>query len=232
MRTSSPRAAPRSRVLRVLDVTTGRGRRRADRPGALLPGGMAARRRGLLLRPSARLPTSSPTARSSSTAGSGCTASAPTPTPTRSSSATALDPTNYYGVTRQPRRSLARVSAPSRHRAAQRPLGGRPHHKPGREARPRLCPRRRRRPDRRCTSAATAASTSTPTATRPAVASWSPPRASGRSRTGGTLVPEDHDGGARRVGGARRRGPRRARAAGGSQQPRGRPPHPPRARQR
>ena len=76
-----------------------RGRRRADRPRryspvAWLPGGEE-----LLLRAPARPRRWCPPARSSSTAGCGCTGSAPTPTTTSLVFGAGRDTTNYYGVT-------------------------------------------------------------------------------------------------------------------------------------
>ena len=146
-------------MLRVMDVATGElvdgpiDRCRYS-PVAWLPGGEAF----YYVR---RLPADAGArrARSSTTAGSGCTGSAPTPSRRRRwSSATGLDKTNYYGVVGQPRRPLAaRSSRLAGHRAAQRPVAGRPVRPPPLDA-PDLRRRAggRRRPDRRCTSAATA----------------------------------------------------------------------------
>ena len=94
-------------VLRVMDVATGEivdgpiDRARYS-PVAWLPGGA-----GLLLRTPARARAACPTARSSSTAGSGCTGSAPTRPRTCWSSARAATRPNYYGVSVSPRRALA-----------------------------------------------------------------------------------------------------------------------------
>ena len=101
-------------VLRVMDVATGEHRRRPDRPRALLPRRVAAGRRGVLLRAPARPPSRCPTARSSSTAGSGCTASAPTPTTTSLVFGDGLRRHQLLRRRGQPRRPLAVRSPPPR----------------------------------------------------------------------------------------------------------------------
>ena len=71
-------------VLHVIDVATGELRRGADRPHALLPRRLAARRRGVLLRTPARARAGARRTRSSTTGGSGCTGVGTDPEPTTS----------------------------------------------------------------------------------------------------------------------------------------------------
>ena len=71
--------------LYVLDVATGEVDRRADRPLPLLPRGLAARRRGAVLRPPAAAGPRARPGRNSSTAGSGGTGSGSDPAATTSS---------------------------------------------------------------------------------------------------------------------------------------------------
>ncbi len=113
-------------VLHVMDVATGDARRGPDRPRALLPRRLAARRRGLLLRPPAARPTWCRTARSSSTAGSGCTGSAPTRTTDAEVFGDGLDMTNYYGVTVSLDGRWLVIGASAGTAPAQRPLARRP----------------------------------------------------------------------------------------------------------
>ena len=86
-------------VLHVIDVATGELGRGPDRPGPLLAGRVAARRRGVLLRTPGARRSWCPRTRRSTTGGSGCTGSAPTPRPTSRCCGAGLDMTNYYGVT-------------------------------------------------------------------------------------------------------------------------------------
>ena len=86
-------------VLRVMDVATGERRRRPDRPGALLPGRLAARRRGVLLRPPARPGPGARRRGAVPPPGLAAPARQPDRTRTCWCSATGMDKTNYYGVT-------------------------------------------------------------------------------------------------------------------------------------
>ena len=188
--TRSPRAAPRSPSLRVIDVATGARRRRPDRPRAVLPRRLAARRRRRSTTCGGSTPPTCPRTRSSTTAGSGCTGSAPTRRRrpgVRRRAATAPTTT----ACRSAATAAGCRSRPRGHRAAQRPVGRRPVGR--RRSRRRPSPRSRSastpRPAAR--SAATAGSTSSPTSTpRAAGSRWPPPTALA-SGAWADLVPED-----------------------------------------
>ncbi len=158
-------------VLRVMDVATGEPvdgpiDRARYSPVAWLPGGEAfyyVRR----LAPDA----GARRARSSTTAGSGCTGSAPTRTTTSLVFGDGLDKTNYYGVTvSMDGRWLvigASAGTAPRNDLWLADLSPRP---PGRARRCGSC-RRASTPARRCTSGGTGGSTSSPTGTRRAAGS-------------------------------------------------------------
>ena len=181
-------------VLRVLDVATGDGRRRPDRPRALLPGRLAARRRGVLLRAPARTRPGARRTRSSTTAGSGCTGSAPTRPSDVLVFGDGLDKTNYYGVHRVDGRPLAVRRRPPAGTAPRNDLWLADLTVSTLEA-----PALRVVQDgvdaqhRRCTSAATAGPTCSPTATPRAAGSRSTRPTTRRTSTGPTCVPEDDE---------------------------------------
>ena len=85
-------------LLRVIDVGTGRGRRRPDRPVPLLRGRLAAGRQGVLLRPAAAAGGGARRARRSTTGGSTCTWWAPPPETDTLVFGEGRDKTTYYGV--------------------------------------------------------------------------------------------------------------------------------------
>ena len=115
---------------------------------------------------------SCPTARSSTTAGSGCTGSGTDPDDDVAVFGDGLDKTNYYGVTVVDGRPLAGRSAP-RPAPRRATTCGSPTCPTAALEAPDAAGRAggRRRQHRRCTSAGTAGSTSSPTATRRAAGS-------------------------------------------------------------
>ena len=112
--------------LYVLDVATGEVARRADRPLPLLPRRLAARRRGVLLRPPAGARPGAGRRGAVPPAGLAAPGRAPTRRPTSLVFGEGSDPTTYYGVRHQPRRPLAGRLRLGRHRPARRRLDRRP----------------------------------------------------------------------------------------------------------
>ena len=167
------------------DRRAGRG---ADRPVPLLPRRLAARRRGLLLRPPAARRPGARRARSSTTAGSTCTGSAPTPSDDVLIFGDGLEKTNYYGVgvTRDGRwlHDLRLARAPRRATTCGSPTSPPPppappelRRRPGGRGRPDRPARRPRRPG------ATSSPTATPRAAGSCVTDPSDPPS---PRTGAT----------------------------------------------
>ena len=195
-------------VLRVHRRRDRRAGRRPDRPRALLPGRLAARRRGVLLRAPARARPGARRARSSTTGGSGCTGVGTDPDDDvdglrrragqdqllrrLASRWTAAGWSSAPSAGTAPRNDLwladLRAGPLERARAAGRPGGRRRQHVAARRPRrPALRVHRPRRPAR--------------------PARGDRPGTTRRTRPGRDLLPEDAGGGARGL-----RDPRRRRA--------------------